>query len=82
MSAAEFDKEIKLSAKEQSDITMSILGGEKSISHQYFYNQVLFNTGIKYYLFGAAKDIGEGIEIAKEQLMGQKGLRQLEKVDK
>ena len=79
LSAAEFDKEIKLSAKEQSDITMAILGGEKSISHQYFYNQVLFNTGIKYYLFGAVKDIGEGIEIAKEQLMGQKGLRQLEK---
>ncbi|MFB3161674.1 anthranilate phosphoribosyltransferase [Neobacillus sp. 179-J 1A1 HS] len=75
----EFDKDTKLSTQEQSDITLAILSGEQSASIQPYYNQVLFNTGIKYYLFGAVKDIGEGIEIAKQQLMEQRGLKQLDK---
>lgn len=75
----EVDKDIKLSAQEQADITLAILSGDKSNSLQSLYNQVLFNTGIRYYLFGAVTDIGEGIEIAKEQLRTQRGLRQLEK---
>lgn len=75
----ESDKNIKLSAREQSDITRTILGGDKSKSLQPYYNQVLFNTGIRYYLFGAVDDIGEGIEIAKQQLEEQRGLHQLEK---
>jgi anthranilate phosphoribosyltransferase len=75
----ELDKDIKLSANEQSDLTMAILSGEQSEYLQTYYNQVLFNTGIRYHLFGAVSSIGEGIEIAKEQLKGQKGLRQLEK---
>jgi anthranilate phosphoribosyltransferase len=75
----EFDKSIKLTAKEQCDITLALLSGENSKSIQYYYNQVLFNTGIRYYLFGVVSSIDEGIEIAKEQLRGQKGLRQLEK---
>ncbi|WHZ05489.1 anthranilate phosphoribosyltransferase [Neobacillus sp. YX16] len=77
--APEMDKDIKLTAKEQSDITMAILSGENSKILQYYYNQVVFNTGIRYYLFGAAASIGEGIEITKEQIREQKGLRQLEK---
>lgn len=77
--APEMDKNIKLTAKEQSDITMAILSGENSKILQYYYNQVVFNTGIRYYLFGAAASIGEGIEITKEQIREQKGLRQLEK---
>lgn len=75
----ELDKDTKLSAQEQSDITLSILSGEKSQSLKAYYNQVLFNTGIRYYLFGAVTDIGEGIEIAKQQLEEQRGLYQLEK---
>jgi anthranilate phosphoribosyltransferase len=77
--APELDKDTKLSAQEQSDITLAILSGEQSKSLQPFYNQVLFNTGIRYCLFGAVKDIGEGIEIAKQQLNEQRGLSQLEK---
>jgi anthranilate phosphoribosyltransferase len=77
--APELDKDIKLSAKEQADITMAILNGEKSKPMETYYHQVLFNTGIRYYLFGAVNDIGEGIEIAKNQLKSQRGLRQLEK---
>lgn len=75
----ELDKDNKLSAQEQSDITLAILSGEQSKSLQPFYNQVLFNTGIRYYLFGAVNGIGEGIEIAKQQLTEQRGLSQLEK---
>ncbi|TDL74333.1 anthranilate phosphoribosyltransferase [Rhodococcus qingshengii] len=77
--APEMDKDIRLTAKEQSDITMAILSGENSKILQYYYNQVVFNTGIRYHLFGAATSIGEGIEIAKEQIREQKGLRQLKK---
>jgi anthranilate phosphoribosyltransferase len=77
--APEMDKDIKLTAKEQSDITMALLSGEESEFLQPYYYQVLFNTGIRYHLFGAVPSIEEGIEIAKEQLKGQKGLRQLEK---
>lgn len=75
----ELDKEIKLSAQEQSDITLAILSGEQSALLNPYYNQVLFNTGIRYYLFGTVNDIGEGIEIAKQQLTEQRGLSQLEK---
>ncbi|MFJ5763534.1 anthranilate phosphoribosyltransferase [Neobacillus sp. NPDC093182] len=75
----ELDKDIKLSVQEQSDITLAILSGEQSASLQPYYNQVLFNTGIRYHLFGAVNDIGEGIEIAKQQLTDQRGLSQLEK---
>lgn len=75
----ELDKEIKLSAQEQSDITLAILSGEQTKSLQPYYNQVVFNTGIKYYLFGAVNDINEGISAAKQQLTEQRGLRQLEK---
>ncbi|MEH7493729.1 anthranilate phosphoribosyltransferase [Neobacillus niacini] len=75
----ESDKDTKLSAQEQSDITLAILSGEQSNSLQPFYNQVLFNTGIRYYLLGVVNDIGEGIEIAKQQLNEQRGLSKLEK---
>jgi anthranilate phosphoribosyltransferase len=77
--APEIGKDTKLSAKEQSDITMAILSGENSKMLQYYYNQVVFNSGIRYHLFGAADSIGEGIEIAKEQIREQKGMRQLKK---
>ncbi|MBY0147345.1 anthranilate phosphoribosyltransferase [Neobacillus niacini] len=75
----ELDKNIKLSASVQSEITMALLSGEQSEYLQTYYNQVIFNTGIRYHIFGVVPSIGEGIEIAKEQLKGQKGLRQLEK---
>ncbi|MEH7177651.1 anthranilate phosphoribosyltransferase [Neobacillus vireti] len=75
----ELDKDIKLSAQEQSDITLAILSGDPSKSLQPYYNQVLFNTGIRYYLFGAVNNIEEGIDIAKQQITGQRGLTQLEK---
>jgi anthranilate phosphoribosyltransferase len=75
----ELDKDIKLSVQEQSEIMLAILSGEQSVSLQPYYNQVLFNTGIRYHLFGVVKDIGEGIEIAKQQLTEQRGLKHLDK---
>ncbi|MEW9052902.1 MAG: anthranilate phosphoribosyltransferase [Neobacillus sp.] len=75
----EFDKNLKLTASEQAEIMMAVLHGEKTGSIRYCYHQVVFNTGIRYYLFGAAASIEEGIEMAKEQLRNQDGLRRLEK---
>ncbi|MDC3417974.1 anthranilate phosphoribosyltransferase [Aquibacillus salsiterrae] len=75
----DFDKTKKLSAKEQRKIIVSILSGEKVREYEYYYQQVLFNTGIRYYLFGAAPTIEAGIEIAKDQLENFNGIKQLEK---
>jgi anthranilate phosphoribosyltransferase len=69
----------KLTVQEQSDITVALLSGEKSRHYHYYYNQVLFNTGIRYYLGGVTDTIEEGIEITREQLENQSGLHQLEK---
>ncbi|MYL33798.1 anthranilate phosphoribosyltransferase [Pontibacillus yanchengensis] len=74
----EFDKDHKLSIQEQAEITTTLLSGEVPESYRYYYNQVLFNAGIRYYLFGAVETIEEGISIAKEQLRSQRGLHQLE----
>ncbi|OLS40391.1 anthranilate phosphoribosyltransferase [Bacillus sp. MRMR6] len=75
----EFDKNIKLTANEQAEIILALLSGEKTGAIRYYYHQVVFNTGIRYYLFGVAASIEEGIEMAKEQLSNQDGLRSLEK---
>ncbi|MCT2534230.1 anthranilate phosphoribosyltransferase [Aquibacillus koreensis] len=75
----DFDKNEKLTAEEQRDITLAVLSGDKSPTYRYYYNQVVFNTGIRYYLFGATKTIEEGIDVAKEQIQKQSGLRMLEK---
>ncbi|MBO0960049.1 anthranilate phosphoribosyltransferase [Neobacillus sp. MM2021_6] len=75
----EWNSSIQLSAKEQSDISLALLSGERSGALSYYYHQVLFNVGIRYHLFGISSSIEEGIDRAKEQLITQKGLRQLGK---
>jgi anthranilate phosphoribosyltransferase len=74
----EFDKNLKLTANEQAEMIMAVLSGEKTGSIRYYYHQVVFNAGIRYYLFGSSVSIEEGIEMAKEQLSKQAGLRRLE----
>lgn len=66
-----------LSAMEQQDIILAVLGGESGNELQYYINQVLLNTGLRYYLFGASVSIEEGISIAREQLRSKAGLRKL-----
>ncbi|AZV41177.1 anthranilate phosphoribosyltransferase [Peribacillus asahii] len=75
----EEEKKEKLTRKEQADIILALLSGETSEQLNYYYKQVLFNTGIRYYLFGAAPTIEEGIALAKEQLRSQRGMKQLQK---
>ncbi|WP_138416192.1 anthranilate phosphoribosyltransferase [Aquibacillus sediminis] len=74
----DFDKNQKLTADEQSKIILSILSGEKSQAYTYYYNQVVFNAGLRYYLFDATPTIEDGIAVAKEQLREARGMRQLE----
>lgn len=75
----DFDKEEWLSAKEQKAIIFALLNGETSSELEYYYNQVIFNAGIRYYLFEATASIEDGIEVAKEQLKNRNGLDRLEK---
>ncbi|PWU69058.1 anthranilate phosphoribosyltransferase [Gracilibacillus dipsosauri] len=63
-----FDKKEKLNAKQQARIIRSILSGEKDENFTYYYNQVLLNAGLRYYLFHITPTIHDGIQIAKEQL--------------
>ncbi|KAB8138900.1 anthranilate phosphoribosyltransferase [Gracilibacillus oryzae] len=64
----DFDKNQKLSAVEQAKITRSILSGEQLEHYTYYYNQVVMNAGLRYYLFGVAESVEDGIMLAKKQL--------------
>lgn len=68
-----------LSKEQQADTIGSLLTGEKSGRFDYYYKQVVFNTGIRYYLFGITPTIEEEIDRAKDQLETQKGLSQMKK---
>lgn len=72
-------KKEKLTTHEQAQIIVSLLNGENSEALRYYYKQVLFNMGIRYYLFGVTESIEEGIEVAKEQLNAKRGLTVLNK---
>jgi anthranilate phosphoribosyltransferase len=73
------ERKEKLTIKNQTDLILALLSGEKTEALGYYYKQVLFNTGIRYFLFGVTSTIEEGIAIAKEQLQSQRGLAQLNK---
>ncbi|RCW71881.1 anthranilate phosphoribosyltransferase [Saliterribacillus persicus] len=75
----EFDKNIKLNATEQAEIILSLLAGDKRESYLYYYNQLVLNTGLRYYLFGIYPTIEEGVEYAKVQLSSGRGLQLLTK---
>lgn len=75
---AEERKEI-LTKEEQRNLIFALLSGEKSATLEYYYKQVLFNSGIRYFLFGVSPTIEEGIHIAKEQLESQRGFAHLNK---
>lgn len=74
----EEEKQEKLTLEQQTSLITAILSGDQSDELTYYYKQVLFNTGIRYHLFGAASSIEEGISIAKDQLATGKGLEQLQ----
>lgn len=78
----EYDKSKRLSAKEQADIIRSILAGEMKSEYTYYYNQIVLNAGLRYYLFHHTNTIKQGIAIAKEQLESGKGLVTLEAIIK
>ncbi|MDX8044824.1 anthranilate phosphoribosyltransferase [Gracilibacillus sp. S3-1-1] len=77
LSYKEFDKSVKLSAKQQATIIESIFTGEGKEACPYYYNQTLLNAGLRYYLFKITDSIEEGIELAKEQIRSERALNKL-----
>lgn len=63
--------------EEQIEIMTQLLKGENLDKLDYFYAQVLFNTGVRYFLFGHAPSIEAGIEFAERQIKEQKGFNHL-----
>ena len=73
------DKEKEqLTLKEQVSFIQAILNGEKGTEVAYFRDQVLINAGVRYYLFGMAPNISDGIKIADQQLQNKQGKQRLE----
>ena len=74
---SEFEK--KLSLDEQVNMILSILSGIEEKEQDYYRLQVIFNTGLRYYLFNYVSSVKEGMEIAHDQLKTGCGMRHLEK---
>ncbi|GGK24279.1 hypothetical protein GCM10010965_16340 [Caldalkalibacillus thermarum] len=67
----------KLDLDQQVELIRRILHGEESEELAYFRDQVLFNAGVRYYLFGHLPSIEQGIELARRQLAEQRGAERL-----
>lgn len=72
----EAEKE-KLNIEQQNELIIRILSGEESNEIVYYRDQVLWNTGVRYFLFGKHNSIEEGIQFAQQQLEERSGLNQL-----
>ncbi|MFA9557912.1 anthranilate phosphoribosyltransferase [Evansella sp. AB-rgal1] len=68
-----------LSLQKQANVIRRLLEGEESDDLQYHRNQLLFNVGVRYFLFGIEKSIDDGIKVADMQLKQQRGAIHLEK---
>ncbi|SDZ30651.1 anthranilate phosphoribosyltransferase [Evansella caseinilytica] len=68
----------KLTLQEQVTIIRAILEGEEPAELKYYRDQVLLNTGIRYYLFRMTASIEAGIELTDRQLREQQGARRLD----
>ncbi|WP_257351613.1 anthranilate phosphoribosyltransferase [Pseudalkalibacillus decolorationis] len=65
--------------EEQVAIIQRLLDGEQSDDIEDYRAQVIFNAGVRYYLFGYSNSIEEGIQVAKRQLIEKKGTERLER---
>ena len=75
---SEEQEKVKLTASEQASKIIAILSGDDNQSLTYERNQVLFNAGIRYFLFGRCKSIEEGIYLANQQLIAKRGIEKLD----
>lgn len=67
-----------LTIEEQANIICSILEGEESEELDYYRSQVLYNAGVRYFLFGQTDSIEAGIAKAEHQLKHKKGAAHLD----
>jgi len=75
---SEEPEKVKLTASDQVSKIVAILCGDNDQALAYERNQVLFNAGIRYFLFGRCETIEEGVSIANEQLTLKRGMEKLE----
>jgi anthranilate phosphoribosyltransferase len=68
----------EITLEQQVSIIQRILDGEASEELDYYRNQVLYNAGVRYFLFRHVPSIEEGIALAKQQLQRKKGAAQLQ----
>jgi anthranilate phosphoribosyltransferase len=68
----------EVTLEQQVCIVQSILDGDESEELEYYRDQVLYNTGVRYFLFRHVSTIEEGIALAKQQLQQKKGATQLQ----
>ncbi len=66
-------------AKDNAKITRAILSGEEKSAKR---DIVLLNAGVALYVDGKARDIKEGIEMAKDAIDSQKALKKLDDIIK
>ncbi|MBU8907802.1 anthranilate phosphoribosyltransferase [Desertibacillus haloalkaliphilus] len=68
----------KLSLDQQVDIINRLLAGDQAEELEYFRAQVLFNAGVRYFLYGEFATIEEGIRYADQQLVNKVGENHLQ----
>ncbi|WP_096188750.1 anthranilate phosphoribosyltransferase [Evansella halocellulosilytica] len=68
-----------ITAERQTKLITAILEGNTSENLDYYRNQVIFNTAVRYFLYGYATSIDQGITFTLEQLRAGKGARHLNK---
>lgn len=66
-----------ITLEEQVICIQRILEGEVTEELEYYRSQVLFNTGVRYFLFGQTPSIEAGIDLAKDQLSQKRGATHL-----
>ncbi|MDQ0256196.1 anthranilate phosphoribosyltransferase [Evansella vedderi] len=71
-------KEI-INIQEQTYIISAILHGESFPELDYYRNQVIFNTAVRYFLYSNVPSIEDGVALTLEQLRRGKGADHLEK---
>ncbi|WP_110113222.1 anthranilate phosphoribosyltransferase [Bacillus sp. CGMCC 1.16541] len=67
----------KIPVQKQAQMIEALLTGENYEELTYAYNQVVFNAGLRYYLFGYDDSIEAGMNYAKEQLKTKVGYEKL-----
>ncbi|ADU29151.1 anthranilate phosphoribosyltransferase [Evansella cellulosilytica] len=76
---AKDDQKESLTLQDQVKLMEAILHGEEAEELTYFRKQVIYNAAARYYFYGNAASMEEGIERVIEQLKNKRGAHHLDK---